>query len=234
VSEEIARRDRDLGDFIPGPSLGDYRDRFAGHFRLERHDGILTIRMHRDGRAARWSRGLLNAWNLLLAQVGADRDNEVVIISGTGDSWLAGVDELSFGQPVSQWDSDLVDEQYNDGVRVLERLVCDIDVPTIGIINGPGPRLELPLLCDLTLSAPDAVIGDGNFRAGPGRRISASARSRSPLRSRSPAECSYRALARVTPPSMTRVWPVIQEASSDSRNATAPATSPGTPRRLSG
>ena len=166
MSEAIARRDRDLGDFIPGPSLRDYRERFAGHFQLERHGGILTIRMHRDGQPARWSRGLLNAWNLLLAEVGADRDNEVVIISGTGDSWLAGVDERSFGQPVSQWDGDLVDEQYNDGVRVLERLVCDIDVPTIAVINGPGPRLELALLCDLTLCAPDAVFGDGNFRAG--------------------------------------------------------------------
>jgi len=34
------------------------------------------------------------------------------------------------------------------------------------VINGPGPRLELPLLCDLTLCAPGVVFGDGNFRAG--------------------------------------------------------------------
>ena len=39
-------------------------------------------------------------------------------------------------------------------------------MPTIAVINGPGPRLELPLLCDLTLCAPDVVFGDGNFRAG--------------------------------------------------------------------
>jgi enoyl-CoA hydratase/carnithine racemase len=166
VSDAIARRDRDLGDFIPGPSLGDYQARFAGHFRLQRHDGVLVIRTHRDGQAARWSRGLLNAWNLLLRDVGADRGNEVVIITGTGDQWLAGAGPRSFAQPLSQWDSDLVDEQYNDGVKILERLVFDIDVPTIAAINGPGPRLELPLLCDLTLCAPDVVVGDGNFRAG--------------------------------------------------------------------
>ncbi len=45
---------------------------------------------------------------------------------------------------------------------------------------------------------------------------------------------SYRPPASVTPPSSTRVWPVIQLAWSDSRNATAPAMSAGTPRRLSG
>jgi enoyl-CoA hydratase/carnithine racemase len=166
MSEAIAGRDRDLGNFIPGPSLDDYRSRFGSHFQLDRHGGVLTIRMHSDGQAARWSRGLLNAWNLLLREVGADRDNEVVIITGTGESWLAGVEASSFAEPMSQWDSDLVIEQYNDGVKILERLVFDIDVPTIAAINGPGPRLELPLLCDLTLCTPDVVFGDGNFRAG--------------------------------------------------------------------
>lgn len=166
MSDAIANRDRDLGDFIPGPSLDTYRTRFARHFTLDRRAGVLIIRAHRDGQAALWSRGLLNAWNLLLAEAGADRDNELIILTGTGDSWLAGVEARSFTQPVSEWDSDLIDEQYNDSVKVLERLVLDIDVPTIAVINGPGPRLELPLLCDLTLCAPDVVFGDGNFHAG--------------------------------------------------------------------
>jgi hypothetical protein len=146
MSEAIVRRDRDLGNFIPGPSLSEYGVRFESHFTLDRQDGILTIRMHRNGQAARWSRGLLNAWSLLLRDVGADRDNEVVIITGTGNSWLAGAEASSFAEPLSQWDSDLVAEQYNDGVKLLERLVFDIDVPIIAAINGPGPRLELPLM----------------------------------------------------------------------------------------
>lgn len=166
MTEAIARRDRDLGNFVPGSSLSTYQTRFAPHFKLDRHDGVLTICMHRHGQAAYWSRGLLNAWNLLLREVGADRNNEVVIITGTGESWLAGVEADSFAQPLSEWESDLIAEQYNDGVKILERLVFDIDVPTIAAINGPGPRLELPLLCDLTLCTPDVVFGDGNFRAG--------------------------------------------------------------------
>lgn len=166
MSAVVRKRNRDLGNFVPGRSLGSCRARFAGHFALDRRDGILTIRARRDGQPALWSRGLLNAWNLLLAEVAADRDNEVIVITGTGDCWLAGVEAGSFARPVSEWHSDLVDEQYNDGVKLLERLVFDIDVPVIAVINGPGPRLELPLLCDLTLCAPDVVIGEGNFRAG--------------------------------------------------------------------
>jgi enoyl-CoA hydratase/carnithine racemase len=51
-------------------------------------------------------------------------------------------------------------------VRALEQLVMDLDVPTIAAINGPGPRQEIALLCDLTLSSATAMIGDGNFAAG--------------------------------------------------------------------
>lgn len=97
MSDAIMQRDHDLGNFIPGPSLVSYRARFAGHFQLDRRDGVLTIRAHRDGRAALWSRGLLNAWNLLLAEAGADRDNELIVITGTGDYWLAGVEAGSSG-----------------------------------------------------------------------------------------------------------------------------------------
>jgi enoyl-CoA hydratase/carnithine racemase len=151
---------------VPGPSFEQYQTRFAEHFALDRRDGVLTVRVHHVGGAAMWSRGLLNAWNLLLGEISADRDTEVVIITGTADAWLAGVDIASFAEPMHRWHGDLVDEQYNDGVKLLERVVYDLDVPTIAAINGPGPRLELPLLCDLTLCAPDVVIGDGNFHAG--------------------------------------------------------------------
>jgi enoyl-CoA hydratase/carnithine racemase len=44
--------------------------------------------------------------------------------------------------------------------------VVDVDVPTIAVINGPGPRMEIALMCDLTLCTPQTVFADGNFGAG--------------------------------------------------------------------
>ncbi|MDG6109149.1 enoyl-CoA hydratase/isomerase family protein [Dactylosporangium aurantiacum] len=162
----IGRCGPDGAGFLAGPSFAQHQTRFAEHFVLDRRDGILTVRVHHEGGAALWSRGLLNAWNLLLGEISADRDTELVIITGTGDAWLAGVDFASFAEPMHRWAGESIDEQYNDGVKLLERVVNDLDVPTIAAINGPGPRLELPLLCDLTLCTPDVVIGDGNFSAG--------------------------------------------------------------------
>lgn len=57
-------------------------------------------------------------------------------------------------------------EQYRDGVALLEHLVIGVQVPTIGVLNGPGPRQELALLCDITLCADTVNIADGNFVAG--------------------------------------------------------------------
>jgi enoyl-CoA hydratase/carnithine racemase len=166
MPEPVERYRRDNAGLPTGPSFAHRQARFAEHFVLDRRDGILTVRVHHGGEAALWSRGLLNTWNLLLGEMSADPDTELVIITGTGDAWLAGVDPVSFAEPMHRWAGDSIDQQYNDGVKMLERIVNDLDVPTIAAINGPGPRLELPLLCDLTICTPDVVIGDGNFRAG--------------------------------------------------------------------
>lgn len=166
MSLEIERRNQALGNFVASPSLQEYAPRFAGHFMLARDGGVLSVRMHTGNGPALWSRGLLNAWNLLLRDIAADRDNEVVIITGTGDRWIGGIDQASFAEPPSTWPSDLLAEQLNDGIKVLERLVVDVDVPTIAVINGPGPRLEIALMCDLTLCTPHTVFADGNFGAG--------------------------------------------------------------------
>jgi enoyl-CoA hydratase/carnithine racemase len=56
-----------------------------------------------------------------------------------------------FAQAMSTWHSDVLYEHYIDGIKLLVRLAFDTDIPTIAAINGPGPRQELALMCDLRL-----------------------------------------------------------------------------------
>ncbi|WP_327710527.1 enoyl-CoA hydratase/isomerase family protein [Streptomyces sp. NBC_00464] len=166
MPDALGDRDKLVGGFVERPSLDRYATAFSEHFAIQRDAGVIEIRMHTAGRSAVLSRALLNAWGRVLTEAGADPDNEVVIITGTDGHWMAGVDHRSFAQPLSQWSSDMLYEQYADGVRLLEGLVLHVDVPTIGVLNGPGPRQELALMCDITLCADDVVIADGNFAAG--------------------------------------------------------------------
>ena len=77
------------------PRLNDYADRYRNHFALTRTGGVLEIRMHTDGGPARFSLSLKHALGRLWREVSADTDNEVIIFTGTGESWMAGVDPES-------------------------------------------------------------------------------------------------------------------------------------------
>jgi enoyl-CoA hydratase/carnithine racemase len=166
MRDELEKWDARVGGIVPRPTLAEYAPKYRDHFVLERHDGILQVRMHTEGGPALFSLGLHHAWGRLWQDVGSDPDNEVLILTGTGDRWIAGVDPASFDQPVHTWPADVAYQHYYDGMKLLENLVFGIDIPTIGALNGPGIRKEAALLCDLTLCTEETTFADGNFTAG--------------------------------------------------------------------
>ena len=42
---------------------------------------------------------------------------------------------------------------YKDGRINVSSLINDLEIPTIGILNGPGFHTEIALMCDLTIAA---------------------------------------------------------------------------------
>lgn len=161
-----------LTSFPPHIPLADYQARFAEHFVMERHDGILEVRFHTQGGEAVWSVELHRALSQMFQAIGQDPENEVMILTGTGDTWLMKRDIESFSNPdIAKPDYDV---WYRDGSKLIENLLWAVDIPTISVINGPGSHTEFGLLCDLTIAAEDAkffephfflgvVPGDGNF-----------------------------------------------------------------------
>src|SRR5437588_650351 len=67
----------------PMSRLEDYADKYQT-VRFERRDGILQVTLHTEGQSLRW--GFLPHGELPEAfhDIGADRDNRVVILTGTG------------------------------------------------------------------------------------------------------------------------------------------------------
>jgi enoyl-CoA hydratase/carnithine racemase len=99
----------------------------------------------------------------LFTDVGSDPENRVIIITGTGDRFLANLDESWVG-PMSpgKWDT-----IYANGKRLLQRLL-DIEVPVIGAINGPATvHAEIAILSDIVLAAEHVYFSDApHFRFG--------------------------------------------------------------------
>jgi enoyl-CoA hydratase/carnithine racemase len=153
--------------FVADESFESYSKRFAEHFIMTRSNGVIEVRMHEGGQTPRWSYELHRAWPQMFAAVGADRENELLIISGTGERWLAeGFNEESFGIGPEEFRRRCYDIWYVDGTKLQENQLWSVDIPIIGVINGPGHHLEIGLLADLTICADDVRFMEAHIPLG--------------------------------------------------------------------
>ena len=132
-----------------------YFDRYPTiHFERDAQ-GILLMRLHTNGGPVVYASQNHSDWCAAFYEVGADRDNQVVILTGTGDAFINrfGWDKPNSGP--ADWDV-----IYWEGRRMLRNLL-DIEVPVIGAVNGPATiHAELALLSDITLAASTATFQD--------------------------------------------------------------------------
>lgn len=188
---------RTLPGMPPLPKLSDYAERYKDIFTFERSDtGVLLVKWHENGDTAPWTLVMHRSIPEMIKEAGRDVENEVFILGGTGRDFFKyqtlppmplnpGTAALAgfVNQPAQQEicnDPDnffwlAYEHIYYDGCRLIEALVNDIEVPTIGVLNGSGIHSEIALLCDVTLMADDAVIMDPhmnlNWCAGDGIQI---------------------------------------------------------------
>jgi len=143
-------------------------DSYASRYKtikLERQDGILELSIHSEGGTARWSGakdGIHDELGDAFYQIGRDRENRVVIITGTGDEFLTeletGMDELP---SAAFWD-----RIYKEGKDLLQNLL-EIECPVIGAVNGPAfIHAEIPTMSDIVIASDRAAFADKAHATG--------------------------------------------------------------------
>jgi enoyl-CoA hydratase/carnithine racemase len=137
--------------------LAEYAPRYQ-HARLTRDEkGVLEVALHTGGGPLVWSESAHRELGSIFADIGADAQNRVVILTGTGDAFCA--DLAGEGWAVMH-PSALQEKIYLEGKRLLDNLL-NIDVPVIGAVNGPARiHAELAVLSDIVLAAETAVFQD--------------------------------------------------------------------------
>ena len=137
----------------------EYRDRYPD-FALEKtDDGILLMRMHRDGGPAVWDVRTHHDIANLFNDIAGDRGVLVVIFTGTGDTfnanWGGEHGRASF-KASAEWAEEM---GWYGRIRNLNML--EIDAMMIAAVNGPSNiHSELPLMCDVVLASDDAYFQD--------------------------------------------------------------------------
>ena len=142
--------------------LAAYQGRYR-NIALEGDDGVLTLRFHTNGGSFVWSAEAHEEAGLCFTDVANDRDNKVVIITGTGANYCTDINAASFKlRSPGDWDHIIY-----DGRRLLTNLM-DIEVPVIAAVNGPVRiHPEIPVLADVVLAADTALFQDApHFMSG--------------------------------------------------------------------
>ncbi len=140
--------------------LEDYAEKWDGMAHLRREDGILEVRFHTDDGPARFCEAMHAGYLGLLHDISHDPDNELLIITGTGDSFLSLADEEMSFVHVDYTTSVTYDWWYHLATRVPLAWL-DVPIPVVCAANGPFTiHPESVLLSDYIIASEKAYTVD--------------------------------------------------------------------------
>jgi len=146
-------------------ALADYQDKFQS-IVFRREDGILEMRLHTDGKPLRWGFLPHDELEQAFLDIGRDRENKVVIMTGTGDEFSGPAPEAKANQKAHSMGPEAWAELGWTAKNLITNLLA-IDVPMISAVNGPALRHpELPVLCDIVLASETAEFQDSAHFVG--------------------------------------------------------------------
>jgi enoyl-CoA hydratase/carnithine racemase len=136
--------------------MSDYR-----FVKTERRDGILQMTLHTDGGPFQWNLDAQVEVANALREIGGDRANRVIILTGTGNEFTG--PRLDPDAPFFHGEQLTPGGVYHvfRNARRLVNAMLDIEVPVIAAVNGPAKRhADLALTCDVVIAADDATFED--------------------------------------------------------------------------
>ena len=133
---------------------------------IETAAGVMTITLNRPERKNAFTLEMIDAWADALRNAQGDSDVRAVIVTGTGDSFCAGID-LSVLKEIDP--SPLARmEVLTERIHAVSRALRDLDKPVLAAINGAavGAGLDMALMCDIRFAARSARMSEGYVKAG--------------------------------------------------------------------
>jgi enoyl-CoA hydratase/carnithine racemase len=135
----------------------EYFTKYANLHMERTTSGVLTLRFHTNGGPITFTGKAHEDLPKALAEIGDDRDNKVLIITGTGENFMDDIDGASLGEifKPAVWD-----KIFWEGRRVLQRLL-ELETPIVAAVNGPAKvHSEYALLADIVVASDDATFMD--------------------------------------------------------------------------
>lgn len=137
---------------------------------MRREDGILEVRLHTDGGPFQWGLGPQAELVQAFSDIGADRGNRVMILTGTGDEFSGpyqSTTQTVYNAGGVSITSEGLEKVHWNAKRLMTHLL-DIEIPIIAAVNGPAKRhCELALMSDIVIASDTATFEDtAHFELG--------------------------------------------------------------------
>lgn len=144
-----------------------YADSYAHFVKLERDDrGLLTLTFHTNDGPWVLTAETRDLLPRLFFDIGQDRANRVVIVTGTGNVFCAELDPQSLLGELGRFGPDMLDNWRYGGNNAL-RLMLNIEAPIILALNGDLlQHAEIWMASDLVLAVPEARVQDFHLAGG--------------------------------------------------------------------
>lgn len=119
--------------------------------------GVLTLRFHTGAGPVTFTGRIHTDFTRALEDIAFDRENKVLVLTGTGDRFMTDIDIKSLGDVTKPMVADIA---YMEGRRVLQRL-ADLEMPIVAAINGPvSVHSEYVLLADIAIASETTIFSD--------------------------------------------------------------------------
>jgi len=152
-------------------NFDSYRNKYESITLTRSDDGILEVRLHAPGdpnshitygnQPYGWTHPHCE-WSYCFNDIARDYENEVVIITGTGDIFVdkhvgADINMVGTVPPLDPKDADPI---FMNSMMVHDNLMR-IPVPVIGAVNGPAhTHAEVAVMSDIVICSDTALFAD--------------------------------------------------------------------------
>jgi enoyl-CoA hydratase/carnithine racemase len=135
----------------------EYFDKYENLAFSRDEFGVLLVRFHTNGGSIVFNERTHEDLPVALEEMSLDKDNQALVLTGSGDSFMDQIDGPSLGEIFKP----LVWEKIRtEGSKVLQRFL-DLPMPMVGVANGPATvHSEYLLLADIHIASERATYGD--------------------------------------------------------------------------
>jgi enoyl-CoA hydratase/carnithine racemase len=131
--------------------------------------GVALVRLDRPERLNAINEVLLGELLALCAVISADPEVRVVVLTGAGRGFCAGIDMRDFGPSMLDATDPAIDRlRFQERMASLPQALRALPQPVVAAVNGPavGGGLALCLACDVRIGAASASFGNAAILIG--------------------------------------------------------------------